>query len=137
GLGDDFLRDKPVFADIAQAFVDFVRDDKLIIHNAAFDMKFLKLQEKRLNLKFDNPVLDTLLLSAYLYDYSDKHDLDTVAERFDLKFESRHSALGDSLVTAGALLKMIDILEGRGVLTLADAIAALQKVLEKRAAPEF
>ena len=44
GLGDDFLRDKPFFADIAQAFVDFVGTDKMIIHNAAFDMKFLNAE---------------------------------------------------------------------------------------------
>ena len=44
GLGDDFLRDKPVFSEIAQSFVDFVRGDKMVIHNAAFDMKFLNYE---------------------------------------------------------------------------------------------
>ena len=42
GLGNDFLRDFPVFADIADAFLSFVSGAKLVIHNAAFDMKFLK-----------------------------------------------------------------------------------------------
>jgi DNA polymerase III subunit epsilon len=44
GLGDDFLRDKPLFRDIAGAFVDFVGDAKLVIHNAAFDMKFINAE---------------------------------------------------------------------------------------------
>ena len=41
GLGDDFLRDKPLFRQEAQNFLDFVADSKLVIHNASFDMKFL------------------------------------------------------------------------------------------------
>ena len=44
GLGDDFLRDKPKFAEIGRAFLDFVGDAKLVIHNAAFDMKFLNAE---------------------------------------------------------------------------------------------
>jgi len=42
GLGDDFLRDKPVFASIAADFVEFIADSKLVIHNASFDMRFFK-----------------------------------------------------------------------------------------------
>ena len=51
GLGDDFLRDKPVFKQIAQEFLDFVKDDKMVIHNAAFDMKFLNAELGWLNMK--------------------------------------------------------------------------------------
>ncbi|HEX9859303.1 MAG TPA: exonuclease domain-containing protein, partial [Paracoccaceae bacterium] len=46
GLGDDFLRDKPLFRNIAQAFLDFIGDAMLVIHNAAFDMKFLNAELK-------------------------------------------------------------------------------------------
>ena len=46
GLGDDFLRDKPVFSKIAQDFLDFVGDAKLVIHNASFDMKSLNAELK-------------------------------------------------------------------------------------------
>lgn len=44
GLGDDFLADKPLFAEVAEAFLDFIGDAKLVIHNAAFDMKFLNAE---------------------------------------------------------------------------------------------
>lgn len=47
GLGDDFLRDKPKFAQVGQKFLDFIQDSTLIIHNAAFDMKFLNAELKR------------------------------------------------------------------------------------------
>ncbi len=50
GLGDDFLRDKPVFASIGQAFLEFIADAKLVIHNAAFDIKFLNAELKWMNL---------------------------------------------------------------------------------------
>jgi DNA polymerase-3 subunit epsilon len=42
--GQVILRDKPLFADVAQAFIDFIGDAKLVIHNAAFDMKFLNAE---------------------------------------------------------------------------------------------
>ena len=50
GLGDDFLRDKPLFKDLAQGFLDFIKTDKLVIHNAAFDIKFLNAELGWLNL---------------------------------------------------------------------------------------
>ncbi len=48
GLGDDFLKDKPLFAEVARDFVEFIGDAKLVIHNAAFDMKFLNHELGRL-----------------------------------------------------------------------------------------
>jgi DNA polymerase-3 subunit epsilon len=50
GLGDEFLRDKPVFARIGQAFLDYIGDATLVIHNASFDMKFLNAELSKANL---------------------------------------------------------------------------------------
>ena len=44
GLGDDFLREKPLFTDIAADFIAFIGDSRLVIHNASFDMKFLNAE---------------------------------------------------------------------------------------------
>ena len=49
GLGDDFLKDKPVFADIANDFVTFIGDAQLVIHNASFDMKFINAELSWIN----------------------------------------------------------------------------------------
>ncbi|MDO7633765.1 MAG: 3'-5' exoribonuclease, partial [Paracoccaceae bacterium] len=44
GLSEEFLSDKPIFKNIAQEFIDFIADSKLVIHNAYFDMKFLNAE---------------------------------------------------------------------------------------------
>ena len=133
GLGDEFLRDKPVFAKIGQAFLEFIGAAQLVIHNAAFDMKFLKVKEAECGATFDNPVLDTLLLSVFLHDHTPQHTLDAVAGRFGVPVRGRHTALGDSLVTAGVFLRMIDALEARGVRTLDQAVDAANKIVAVRA----
>jgi DNA polymerase-3 subunit epsilon len=78
-------------------------------------------------------VLDTLLLSAYLHDHTSKHTLDSIAQRFGVAVRGRHTALGDALATAGIFLKMLDILEARGVTTLREAVDASHRIVEIRA----
>ena len=110
GLGDDFLRDKPVFADIAQAFVDFVRDDKLIIHNAAFDMKFLNAELSWLQRPPLAPdqAIDTLAIARKRFPGSPA-SLDALCRRFNIDNSARtlHGALLDSEILAEVYLELI------------------------------
>jgi DNA polymerase-3 subunit epsilon len=110
GLGDDFLRDKPVFADIAQGFVDFIGDAKLVIHNAAFDMKFLNAElswVKRPPIPFDRAV-DTLAIARRKFPGSPA-SLDALCRRFGIDNSSRtlHGALLDSEILAEVYLELI------------------------------
>ena len=110
GLGDDFLRDKPLFKDIAQAFVDFVGDATLVIHNASFDMKFLNAELKwtgRAPLPMDQ-ALDTLAIARRKFPGSPA-SLDALCRRFGIDNSSRtlHGALLDSEILAEVYLELI------------------------------
>ncbi len=110
GLGDDFLRDKPLFKDVAQEFIDFVGDAKLVIHNAAFDMKFLNAELGWLNyptLPMDQAI-DTLAIARKKFPGSPA-SLDALCRRFNIDNSSRtlHGALLDSEILAEVYLELI------------------------------
>lgn len=110
GLGDDFLRDKPLFHLIAPAFVDFVQDAKLIIHNAAFDMKFInaELQFCKMPAIPWEQAIDTLAIARKRFPGSPA-TLDALCRRFGIDNSSRtlHGALLDSEILAEVYLELI------------------------------
>ena len=110
GLGDDFLRDKPVFKAVAQEFLDFIGDAKLVIHNASFDMKFLNAELGWLGLqKIDNErAIDTLAIARRKFPGSPA-SLDALCRRYGIDNSARtlHGALLDSEILAEVYLEMI------------------------------
>lgn len=110
GLGDDFLRDKPGFAEIGQAFLDFVGDAKMVIHNAAFDMKFLNAELGWMNLpKLPwEQAIDTLEIARKRFPGSPA-SLDALCRRFGIDNSARtlHGALLDSEILAEVYLELI------------------------------
>ena len=110
GLGDDFLRDKPLFANIAQTFLDFVGDAKLVIHNASFDMKFINAElgwAKLPEIPFDRSI-DTLAIARRKFPGSPV-TLDALCRRFGVDNSARtlHGALLDSEILAEVYLELI------------------------------
>lgn len=110
GLGDDFLRDKPVFREIAQAFLEFVGDARLVIHNASFDMKFLNSELRWLNLPplpMDQAI-DTLTIARKKFPGSPA-SLDALCRRYNIDNSARtlHGALLDSEILAEVYLELI------------------------------
>lgn len=108
--GEVILKDKPVFADIAQAFVDFIGDAKLVIHNAAFDMKFLNAELGWVNRKLlpMDQALDTLAIARKKFPGSPA-SLDALCRRFGIDNTNRtlHGALLDSEILAEVYLELI------------------------------
>jgi DNA polymerase-3 subunit epsilon len=89
-------------------------------------------KEERTGLRFDQPVLDTLLLSAVVHPNQESHRLEAIAERFDITVIGRHTALGDAIVTAEVFLKLIPLLAEKGIHTLGQAREAAQKTYYAR-----
>ena len=119
-------------AQVLPAFHAFARDSVLVGHNAAFDMRFLREAETEAGVVFDHPVLDTLLLSAVVHPQQPSHSLESIAARLGVALSGRHNALGDALVTAEIFLKLVPLLEARGVRTLQQALDAARRTWHAR-----
>lgn len=122
---DEIARGKPPIEVVLPQFKAFAADAVLVAHNAAFDLKFLRQKERACGVSFDNPVLDTMLLSNHLDGPDVGHSLDEICSRYGIEVAGRHTALGDAMATAAVLLRQIQALEGRGVITLDQATRAL------------
>ena len=108
--GQVLLRDKPVFAKVGQSFLDFVGNAKLVIHNAAFDMKFLNAELKWMGLPqlpWERAV-DTLAIARKKFPGSPA-SLDALCRRFGIDNSNRtlHGALLDSEILAEVYLELI------------------------------
>ena len=124
GISDRMVAGMPTIDQVLPHFRHFVEGAVLVAHNAAFDMRCLQLKEAQSGVRFDNPVLDTLLLSSIIHPHQESHSLDEIAARLNLTNIGRHTALGDAIVSAEVLLKMIPLLEAKGIVTLNDALKA-------------
>tara|TARA_B100000959_G_C14975479_1_gene621383 strand:+ start:2096 stop:2812 length:717 start_codon:yes stop_codon:yes gene_type:complete len=112
GLSNEFLSDKSRFADIAQEFIDFIRDGELIIHNAPFDIGFINAELKLLGKKWGKiedycTVFDTLVLAREKHP-GQKNNLDALCKRYEVDNSQRdlHGALLDAQILLDVYLKM-------------------------------
>tara|TARA_B100001105_G_scaffold124202_1_gene99554 strand:+ start:1069 stop:1785 length:717 start_codon:yes stop_codon:yes gene_type:complete len=112
GLSNEFLSDKSRFADIAQEFIDFIRDGELIIHNAPFDVGFINAELKLLGKKWGKIedyciVFDTLVLAREKHP-GQKNNLDALCKRYEVDNSQRdlHGALLDAKILLDVYLKM-------------------------------
>ena len=86
-------------------------------------------------MRFTQPVLDTLLLDAVVHPDHDEHSLEAIAGRLGVAVLGRHTALGDALVTGEVFLRLITLLQQRGIGTLGAAVAASRATLDRPAGP--
>ena len=127
GITDSMLLGQPTIDLVLPAFHDFCADTVLVGHNVAFDMRFLELKEAALGVRFDQPVLDTLLLSAVAHPNQQSHSLEAIMQRLGIQMEQRHNALADATATAQVFMRLLPALAEQGVVTLRQALEASQK----------
>jgi len=129
GVTDARVTGAPGPVEAVRRFHAFARQSVLVAHNAPFDLAFLNRHAGVAGLAFDQPVLDTVLLSAVLFGTSEAHSLDALCTRLGIEIPAsdRHTALGDARATAGALCALLAMLEARGLATLGAVLAETRK----------
>lgn len=112
GISNEFLADKPLFADIVDDFIDFIKGAELIIHNAPFDVGFINHEFKLLGSHYpvvDSicTVLDTLAMARHKHP-GQKNSLDALCKRYEVDNAHRelHGALLDAEILADVYLRM-------------------------------
>ena len=134
GITQEMVAGQPGIGKVLPSLHAFAQDTVLVAHNAAFDMKLLELQEDATGVVFHQPVLDTLLLSAVVRPNQPSHQLEAIAERFNIELLGRHTALGDAMVTAEVFLRLVPLLEKMGIRTLRQAREASEQTYYARLA---
>lgn len=112
GISNEFLADKPVFADAAQEFINFIRDSELIIHNAPFDVGFINAELKKLGPQWGKiedycTIVDTLVMAREMHP-GQKNSLDALCKRYEIDNSQRdlHGALLDAQILVDVYLVM-------------------------------
>jgi DNA polymerase-3 subunit epsilon len=112
GLTNEFLADKPVFAHIADEFLEFVKGAELIIHNAPFDVEFINVEFDQLNKGLDKienycGITDSLVMARQKHP-GQRNSLDALCQRYGVDNSQRdlHGALLDSEILADVYLAM-------------------------------
>ena len=106
----EFLNDKPKFSEIAEEFIDYISDSKIIIHNASFDVGFINAELIRCNMKelSNDNVIDTLVLAKKKF-IGQSVSLDTLCRKYNIDLTERdiHGALKDAKLLAAVYLELI------------------------------
>ena len=138
GLTDAFLADKPLFSQKVEAFLGFIGDDRLVIHNAAFDMGFINAELERAGFLALPPsrALDTVEMARRKFPGM-RNSLDALCERFGIDKSARqlHGALLDAQLLAEVYLELRG---GRqpALMMEAQAAASREETLAGAALPE-
>jgi DNA polymerase-3 subunit epsilon len=132
GIHPEMVAGQPTIDRVLPLFHKFAEETILVAHNAAFDMKMLQLKEEASRVVFNNPVLDTMLLSEVVHPAHKQHTMEAIAGRLGVSIVGRHTALGDALATAEVFLKLMELLKQQHIRTLGEARRASERTYNAR-----
>lgn len=135
GISNEFLADKPRFKEIAQEFINFIRDSELIIHNAPFDVGFIDHELRKLGIKWGKvehfcTVTDTLTMAREKHP-GQKNNLDALCKRYEIDNSKRdlHGALLDAQILLDVYLAMTGGQEALALGSMEEEEAAEQNAI--------
>ena len=129
GIKDTDVQDAPYFEDVTSEVTDFIRDSVLVAHNLPFDYSFLKHEFMRADIFLPQMnSLCTLKLARKMYPELKSKSLGNLVKHFGIKHKHVHRALGDAMVTAKLLIKMITQLKEDQNISTLDELLAYQSV---------
>ena len=123
GISTDMLTTAPKFANVADAWLNFIGDAVLVAHNASFDLPLLNREIARVfpGYRLSNCQLCTVDLARRLVPQLESHKLDSIAAYFGFEIPRRHRAADDALATARIFVRLLNDLSANGISTLAEA----------------
>ena len=128
GISDGTVRGKPPIKVALAQFKTFTGDAVLVAHNAGLDLTMVRLKGEQAKVGFDHRILDTLLLSMVVGAETPDHSLEGLCQRFEVTMRGRHAAMATSLLTAQVFLRLLDLLDAKGITTLGQALTASANV---------
>lgn len=115
GINDEMVKDADSNEVALRKFKEFVGDSVLCAHNANFDVSFIKISGAKIGIEFNNPVLDTIPLSQYMFPELKRFKLNTVCKHLNIVLENHHRAVDDASAAAKIMLRCFKDLKEKGI----------------------
>lgn len=131
-ITEEMLRDEPPAQVVLPSFKSFVNDAVLVAHNGALELNFFRVMEGQSGVRFDNPLLDTLLLAMIVEEGRREYTLESIGRSLGVDGMGSRTPMDDCFFTAQIFLRLLDLLAERGITTLGEAIRASERVVEAR-----
>ena len=136
-ITDEMVKDAPTIEEALPEIMDFIEGSILIAHNSDFDISFMNyfIEREGFGPRFNNLIIDTLMVARELYYYLPNKKLGTIVEDLGIELEGAHRAINDTRATAKMFIKMIEDLRNKNIdiNNYAHSVKNISKVLADRA----
>ncbi len=130
GITDEMVKGAPNEKEALESFLDFCKDLPVIAHNAKFDTGFIKNAAKRCSLKFENPIICTLILAQTLLTDLKKHKLNLIADYLNIENPNHHRAVNDAEVTGKIWIDFVQRMKRLGINNILDINKTLGGIID-------